>query len=222
MNTIEKEILNLKSSLLKMFLLVEGQWEKGANAIINYDQDIAEEISSSENRINAQELKIDNDCENIIALHAPVAVDLRFILSTYKINHALEHIADIAESIAKYVADHDVAYDKQIVDETRLTEMLDVFNTMMDCLIEAFENEDPTIARKVFKKDKLINKINTDAHQIIINNIDKYDNNMLLYLLSSIRKIERAGDSLKKIGEEIIYHLEAKVIKHSEKKNSLQ
>jgi|TARA_B100001939_G_scaffold165732_1_gene142905 phosphate transport system protein len=221
MNTIEKEILNLKSSLLKMFLLVEGQWEKGANAIINYDQDIAEEISSSENRINAQELKIDNDCENIIALHAPVAVDLRFILSTYKINHALEHIADIAESIAKYVADHDVAYDKQIVDETRLTEMLDVFNTMMDCLIEAFENEDPTIARKVFKKDKLINKINTDAHQIIINNIDKYDNNMLLYLLSSIRKIERAGDSLKKIGEEIIYHLEAKVIKHSEKKNSL-
>lgn len=221
MNTIEKEILNLKSSLLKMFLLVEGQWEKGANAILNYDQDIAEEISSSENRINAQELKIDNDCENIIALHAPVAVDLRFILSTYKINHALEHIADIAESIAKYVADHDVAYDKQIVDETRLTEMLDVFNTMMDCLIEAFENEDPTIARKVFKKDKLINKINTDAHQIIINNIDKYDNNMLLYLLSSIRKIERAGDSLKKIGEEIIYHLEAKVIKHSEKKNSL-
>ena len=221
MNTIEKEILNLKSSLLKMFLLVEGQWEKGANAIINYDQDIAEEISSSENRINAQELKIDNDCENLIALHAPVAVDLRFILSTYKINHALEHIADIAESIAKYVADHDVAYDKQIVDETRLTEMLDVFNTMMDCLIEAFENEDPTIARKVFKKDKLINKINTDAHQIIINNIDKYDNNMLLYLLSSIRKIERAGDSLKKIGEEIIYHLEAKVIKHSEKKNSL-
>ena len=209
MNTIEKEILNLKSSLLKMFLLVEGQWEKGANAIINYDQDIAEEISSSENRINAQELKIDNDCENIIALHAPVAVDLRFILSTYKINHALEHIADIAESIAKYVADHDVAYDKQIVDETRLTEMLDVFNTMMDCLIEAFENEDPTIARKVFKKDKLINKINTDAHEIIINNIDKYDNNMLLYLLSSIRKIERAGDSLKKIGEEIIYHLEA-------------
>ena len=221
MNTIEKEILNLKSSLLKMFLLVEGQWEKGANAIINYDQDIAEEISSSENRINAQELKIDNDCENIIALHAPVAVDLRFILSTYKINHALEHIADIAESIAKYVADHDVAYDKQIVDETRLTEMLDVFNTMMDCLIEAFENEDPTIARKVFKKDKLINKINTDAHQIIINNIDKYDKNMLLYLLSSIRKIERAGDSLKKIGEEIIYHLEAKVIKHSEKKNNL-
>ena len=115
MNTIEKEISNLKSSLLTMFLLVEGQWEKGANAIVNYDQDIAEEISSSENRINAQELKIDSDCENIIALHAPVAVDLRFILSARKINHALEHIADIAESVAKYVADHDVPYDLSLI-----------------------------------------------------------------------------------------------------------
>ena len=67
MNNIEKEILNLKKSLLKMFFLVEAQWEKGANAIIEYDQDIAEEISSSENRINAQELKIDSECENIIA-----------------------------------------------------------------------------------------------------------------------------------------------------------
>ena len=217
MNTIEKEISNLKSSLLTMFLLVEGQWEKGANAIVNYDQDIAEEISSSENRINAQELKIDNDCENIIALHAPVAVDLRFILSTFKINHALEHIADIAESIAMYVADQDIPYDSEIVKETCLTEMLDIFNSMMDNVIEAFENEDPKIARKVFKKDKLINKINSEAHKIIINNIDKYDNNMLLYLLSSIRKIERAGDSLKKIGEEIIYHLEAKVVKHKNK-----
>ena len=199
MNTIEKEILDLKSSLTKMFLLVEGQWEKGANAIINYDQDIAEEISSSENRINAQELKIDSDCENIIALHSPEAVDLRFILSTRKINHALEHIADIAESIAKYVADHDVPYDKEIMTKTRISEMLDIFNAMMDCIIDAFENEDPSIARKVFKKDKLINKINFDSPQIIIDNINKYDKNMLLYLLSSIRKIERAADSLKKI-----------------------
>jgi len=217
MNTIEKEISNLKSSLLKMFLLVEVQWEKGANAIVNYDQDIAEEISSSENRINAQELKIDSDCENIIALHAPVAVDLRFILSARKINHALEHIADIAESIAKYVADHNVPYNKEIMTKTCIGEMLEIFNAMMDCVVEAFENEDPSIARRVFKKDKLINKINSDSPQIIIDNINNYDKNMLLYLLSSIRKIERAADSLKKIAEEIIYHLEANIVKH--KKN---
>ena len=218
MNTIDSEILDLKKELLKMFFLVESQWEKGATAILNYDQDMAEEISSSENRINAQELKIDSDCENIIALHSPVAVDLRFILSSYKINHSLEHIADIAQSIAKYVADSDLAYNQEIINQTKVNEMLETFNSMMDCLIDAFENEDPKIARKVFKKDKVLNKINAEAHKIIVDNMNSYDNGMLLLLLSSIRKIERAGDSLKKIGEEIIYHLEAKVLKHQKNK----
>ena len=215
MTTIDKEILNLRKSLLQMFFLVEAQWEKGANAIIEYDQDVAEEISSSEKRINAQELKIDNECENIIALHSPVAIDLRFILTTFKINHALEHIADIAESIAKYVADQDVPYEKVMIDQLNISEMLDTFNSMMDNINEAYENKDSKIAKKIFKKDKILNKINLNAPNIISNNLDKYDKDMLLYLLSTIRKIERAGDSLKKIAEEIIYHLEANVVKHT-------
>ena len=135
MNTIEKEIQELRKSLLQMFFLVESQWEKGSNAILEYDQDIAEEISSSEKRINAQELKIDSECENLIALHAPVAVDLRFILTTFKINHALEHIADIAESIATYVANYDVPYEKKVIEELNISDMLEAFNSMMDDII---------------------------------------------------------------------------------------
>jgi len=194
MNNIEKEILSLRNSLFNMFLLVESQWEKGARAILEYDQDIAEEISSSEKRINAQELIIDSECENIIALHSPVAIDLRFILSTYKINHALEHIADIAESIAQYVSKSDIVYDKNIIEELQVVEMLDVFNSMMDDVISAFKDRDSRKAKKVFRKDRRLNEINSNA--------------------STIRKVERAGDSLKKIGEEIIYHLEAIILKH--------
>jgi len=108
--------------------------------------------------------------------------------------------------------------NQEIINQTKVNEMLETFNSMMDCLIDAFENEDPKIARKVFKKDKVLNKINTEAHKIIVDNMNTYDNGMLLFLLSSIRKIERAGDSLKKIGEEIIYHLEAKVLKHQKNK----
>ena len=214
MNTIEKEIIGLRKSLLQMFLLVELQWEKGANAILEYDQDTAEEISSSEKRINAQELKIDSECENIIALHAPVAIDLRFILTAFKINHSLEHIADIAESISHYVAKNNVKYDKEILKKLNIPEMLEVFNSMMDDIISAFENQDSKIAKKVFKKDLRLNQINSLAPATISKYILTYDKNMLLYMLSTIRKIERAGDSLKKIGEEIIYHIEANVVKH--------
>ena len=70
-------------------------------------------------------------------------------------------------------------------------------------------------AASIIKKDKILNKINSQAPNIISNNLDKYDKNMLLYLLSTVRKIERAGDSLKKIAEEIIYHLDANIVKHS-------
>jgi len=215
MSTIEKEILDLRKALLKMFLLVENQWEKGANAILEYDQDVAESISSSEKRINAQELKIDNDCENIIALHSPVAIDLRFILTSFKINHSLEHIGDIAESIAQYVANSDTVYDKEILNEIKIPKMLDTFNSMMDNIISAFENKDSKIAEKVFKKDKMLNQINSNAAQIISKYIETHDKNMLLYILSTVRKIERAGDSIKKISEEIIYHLEANKMKHN-------
>ena len=215
MSTIEKEIIELRKSLLRMFLLVENQWEKGSNAILNYDQDAAEAISSSEKRINAQELKIDSECENIIALHSPVAIDLRFILTSYKINHALEHIADLAESVAQYVANNDIKYDKEILKELEIPHMLDTFNFMMDYIISAFENKDSKIAEKVFKKDKMLNNINNKAPEIISKYILTHDKNMLLYILSTTRKIERAGDSLKKIAEEIIYHLEANKMKHT-------
>ena len=102
MNNLEKEINSLKKELLNMFLLVETQWKKSTIAILEFDQDIAEEISSIENRVNALELTIDKKCENILALLSPVkAIDLRFVLSTYKINHELERVADIAEKYCK-------------------------------------------------------------------------------------------------------------------------
>jgi phosphate transport system protein len=214
MNTINEEIINLKKSLLKMFFLVENQWEKGQTAVIKHDQDMAAEIAFSEARINAQELKIDNDCENIIALHTPVAIDLRFVLAAYKINHSLERIADIAESIANYVAINNNQYPKEVLVELRLNEMFENFNSMMDNVISAFENEDTIAARKIFRKDKILNEINSQANSKIINYLEKYDKDMLLLLLSTVRKIERAGDSIKKIGEEIIFHIEAKVVKH--------
>ena len=214
MNTIEKELYNLKRELLNMFLMVESQWEKGTKALLDFDQDIAEEISVSENRINALELKIDRDCESIIALHSLVAIDLRFVLSTYKINHALERVADIAQGIAEYVANLDDKYPDIIITELQLPLMLKEFNSMMENVIEAFENDESKVARKILKMDKTLNKINTQASSVILKHINDYNQETLLYLLSTVRKIERAGDSIKNIAEEIIFHLDAKSIKH--------
>ena len=103
MTQLEQEIHELRKELLNMFLAVNNQLLKSEKALLEFDKDLAAEITNAEKRINSLELKIDRDCENILALYSPVAVDLRFVLSVYKINHELERIADIADGIANYV-----------------------------------------------------------------------------------------------------------------------
>ena len=219
MNNLEEEISALKQELLKMFSLVGKQWKKTATAILEFDQDIAEEISSTETRVNAIEIAIDRDCENILALLSPVAIDMRFVLSTYKINHELERIGDIAEGIANYICENESAYPKEVLEEVGLKSMLEQILSMISDISYAFEYEDTKVARKIFKKDKMLNKYNADSVTIILNNMDIFDRQKLLFILSTVRKIEQAGDSVKSIGEEIIFHLEAKVLKHAENKD---
>ena len=108
MTLLEQELKDLRVELLNMFLAVNNQLTKSEKSFLEFDKDIASEIANSEKRINSLELKIDRDCENILALYSPVAVDLRFVLSVYKINHELERIADIADGIADYVNDLDL------------------------------------------------------------------------------------------------------------------
>src|ERR1700757_1395148 len=105
MTQIEHEIGSVKKELVNMWILVQSQLNKAKEAMVNFDKDLAREVLVKEKRVNSFELKIDRDCENIFALHCPVAIDLRFLLAALKINTNLERIGDIAAGVAKYVID---------------------------------------------------------------------------------------------------------------------
>jgi phosphate transport system protein len=214
MTQIEHEINELRKELLNMFLAVNNQLLKSEKALLEFDKDLAAEITIAEKRINSLELKIDRDCENILALFSPVAVDLRFVLSVYKITHELERIADIADGIANYVNNLNTPFPKQAIKEILIKEMFAQTQAMMDNVIEAFEKEDTKIARRVFKQDELLNSINSNASTVIISNYEESSAESLFYLLSCVRKLERAGDLTKNIAEELIFSIESKVIKH--------
>ena len=142
MTLLEQELKDLRQELLNMFLAVNNQLTKSEKSFLEFDKDMASEIANSEKRINSLELKIDRDCENILALYSPVAVDLRFVLSVYKINHELERIADIADGIADYVNDLDSEFPKNAVEDVRIKEMFIQCKSMFENVIEAFEKED--------------------------------------------------------------------------------
>ena len=149
----------------------------------------------------------------------PVAVDLRFVLAALKINTNLERIGDNAEGIARYVLDVDTPFDPEMLKAYRMEEMYETAVAMMDDSLDAFIKENTSLARKVFIKDDTLDEINKSATQLTLQKISAGDPHPLHYLntLSIIRKLERVGDQTKNIAEEIIFYIEAKVLKHDSK-----
>jgi phosphate transport system protein len=216
MSQLEVEINELKNEVVNMWNLVLSQLEKSRMAMVSYDTNLAREIILKEKRVNALELKIDLDCENIFALYQPVAIDLRFLLAALKINNNLERIGDIAEGIAKYIVTSKGEYDQALFEATELIKMYDDAIKILTDTRSAFEKEDTILARSIFKRDEVLDAINTRANEKIAicikNNPDVVGDAM--NVLSIIRKLERVGDQSKNIAEEIIFYIEAKVLKH--------
>ena len=218
MTQLENEIHDIKAEVVSMWYLVESQLKKARTAMLHFDRDLAREIVLKEKRVNAFELKLDRDCENIFALYCPVAIDLRFLLAVLKINNNLERIGDIAEGVAKYVIESLTDFDHALFKETELITMFDDAISILGETRIAFEKEDTILARSIFKKDEALDRINANAIKKVEDCI-KADMNMIndaLYVLSIIRKLERVGDQAKNIAEEIIFYVEAKVLKHNE------
>jgi phosphate transport system protein len=219
MSHLDIELQQLKAETVKMWTLVNLQLRKGKESLLNLDKDLAREVILSERRVNAYELKLDRDCENIFALFNPVAVDLRFVLAVLKINNNLERTGDIAEGIAKFVVNVDNSFDKKLLEITCAVEMYEAAIVMMEEVLDAFEKEDTALARKAFHKDELLDDINMKANGVVAAYIRNHPDNIetALYLLSIIRKLERVGDQVKNMAEEIIFYIEAKVLKHRSK-----
>lgn len=218
MKVIEQEISSLKKSISEMWSLVHQQIYNAGEAMLTGDKELAYKVMSRERRVNAFELKIDSDCEDIIALYAPVAIDLRFVLAMYKINTNLERLGDFAVSIARFAGNHpdNEPFDPVMIKETRVEEMLKELLEMISLAKEAFDNENSEIASRIFMKDNLIDEINRNSAVIIAKHIEKHPESALsgLYMAGVIRKMERFGDHCTNIAEELIFYLDAKVMKH--------
>lgn len=215
----EIELQALKRDIIEMWKLVIQQLEKTQHSLLSFDKDYAHEVAANEKRVNSMELKIDRDCEHIFALFNPVAIDLRFVLAILKINTNLERVGDIAENISKFILEDKDPYNKSLIEATRLKPMYEASISMVNDVLLAFENEDVDLARTIFSKDEFIDTINWEANKHISEFIRKNPDciEQALNILSIMRKLERVGDRCKNIAEEIIFYMEAKVIKHTNK-----
>lgn len=221
MTHLQEALQTLGETLVDMANMVTSQLKKSVCALLDNDEDLANEVLHNERRVNAFELKIDRDCENIFTLLTPVAHDMRFVFSTLKINSDLERIGDYAEGIAHLVVLGKKEFDKNLIDELQIKNMHTIAVGMMQDITTAYGENDSKLARSVYTRDGKLNDINHNASQIVVNFCKNNPENIsqALYLLSIVRKLERVGDHITNIAEDIIFYKEAKVLKHKQKTN---
>ncbi len=222
MTHLDTELIKLKQQLFEMWSLVISQVETSREALLNVDKGAAAEVAFKERMVDTYELKLDRDCENIIALYNPVASDLRLTLAILKINSDLERIGDFARGIAKFVK----KYPKENINPELLTvcQIEDLIKNAITMLTDAkksLEFENSRMAISIFSYDEFLNGVYKDSNTIIKDYIIKHPDEIdeALNMYSIIRRIERIGDHCSNIAEEIVFYLEAKVLKHSGKTN---
>lgn len=220
MTHLQEALKQLRESVSEMARLVSRQLHKSISAVFDQDEHLANVVIFNEKRVNAHELKIDEDCEHIFALYNPVAHDMRFVFASLKMNSDLERIGDYAEGIAKLAILGQKNFDSDLIAQLDLRRMYDICDAMLRDVITAYNEDDSNLAGTVFSRDLQLNDINHNASTIIINYIKANTDNIAqaLYLLSIIRKLERVGDHITNIAEDIIFYKEAKQLKHGDKK----
>src|SRR5687767_5203600 len=142
MTHLQEALEQLRETLIEMAQMVTSQLKKSVYALLEKDEDLANEVLHNERRVNASELKIDRDCEHIFTLLTPVAHDMRFVFSTLKINSDLERIGDYAEGIAALVILGKKSFDVKLIEELQLKNMHNIATGMMEDITKAYSDND--------------------------------------------------------------------------------
>lgn len=221
MKHTEQELLTLRQTVKEMWQLVMLQLENGKRAYITEDSELAYKIVCCEKRVDALELKIDSDCENYIAMFAPVAIDLRLVLSLIKISGTLERIGDFCEGIARHIISRNCnIISEDMKDELRVETMFDTVISMLTDSFAALEFENTHLSGKILQQDEKVDALYSEAiaklASYATNNPDQ--SRCALETLLILRKIERIGDHCSNIVEEIVFYIDAKILKHSKNK----
>ena len=215
---VEDEMKAIRAEVLDMWALVGEQMENACETLRTADKEKAWDVLVREKRVNAYELKLDCDIEDFLVLYNPVDIDMRFIVDMLKINTDLERIGDFAENIARFAIKQDgEPIDPELLEKTRLLEMGKAVVDMLQTAKQALEREDIALARSLFEKDNLVDEINAAATTALAEYIERHPERAAFCLdfKGVFLRLERAGDHITNLAEEIVFYIDAIVLKHS-------
>ena len=212
----QRELDRIKRMILSMGAMVEERFNNMVTAIESFDMDIAEQIIKSDYEIDEMDVEIEEECLKIIALHQPVAVDLRFLAAVLKINKELERIGDEAVNVAQRIQTITKKRGTDFVFDYSL--MAEKAQAMLKMSLDALVNLDVDGALKVLTMDDRVDEIKNDAYRLIKDAIRNTPDHVeyLINLLLISRHLERMADHATNIAEEVIYMVEGEIVRHSD------
>ena len=216
MKHLDREIDRLKRHVLALSAIVEENVGKAVRAAMERDHELAQTVTRSDRQVDEIEVEVEEECLKILALHQPVALDLRFIIAVLKLNNDLERIGDLAVNIAEKVEHLGNADDPPLpIDLSRITSLT---QAMLRDALDALVNRDPNSARRVCAADDDVDDCHHEIAQrveaLLTETVDASAVTTLIHLLSVSRCLERIADLATNIAEDIIYMTEGDIVWH--------
>lgn len=211
---LHRDLDHLAKEVLSLGALVEEATNHAIEALIHRRPELAERVLQGDDQIDQREVEVEIDCLKMLALHQPVAADLRYIVAVLKVNNDLERMGDLAVNVAErahYLAQHDpigVSLDFETMGEL-------VKRMVRDCL-DAVVRRDVDVARRVMADDDRVDEINRGMFGILEQAMNKDPSTIkrAVHLLSASRHLERIADLATNIAEDVVFMVDGAVIRH--------
>jgi phosphate transport system protein len=211
---LQRDLENLQQDLLTLARKVEQAIQKAIHALKEKQVTAAQEVIDGDGEIDREENQIDEECLKVLALHQPVAVDLRRCAAVFKINTDLERMADLAENIGERVLH--LASLPAVAMPEKIQPMTDLTTSMVRQSLDSFVNLDSRLARRVCRMDDEVDRYNKEIIQELIammqGSPDMVEQGLSLF--SATRHLERIADHATNIAEDVIYLVEGDIVRH--------
>jgi len=211
---LEREVERLKKRILSLSAFVEENVRKAVWSIAERKVELAREVIESDVEVDKQEIEVEEECLKILALHQPVAIDLRFIVAVLKINNDLERVGDLAVNIAKRAVF--LTTQEQVDVPSDFLRMSQKAQLMLHQSLDSLVNLDAQLAREVCAADDEVDEMNRQMHGQIQEGIRNHPEQVasLIHLLGASRRLERIADHATNIAEDVIYMIEGEIVRH--------
>ena len=211
---LQKDLEHLDKELLILSSMVEDATNKAILALVDRRLDLARQVMREDDRINTREVLIEEECLKMLALHQPVAADLRFIVAVLKVNNDLERMGDLAVNIAERAAY--LATQEPLQVSLDFPKMAEGVREMVRESLDALTNMNPRLARHVLTMDDEIDEANRGMFDILqdLMHRDPSTIERAVHLLSASRHLERIADLATNIAQDVVYIAEGRMIRH--------